>query len=244
MPSFEPKTLWEAAPHTCAKIAIVRGYIRPWFEILGRAENINRLIYIDGFAGPGEYANAPVGSPIAALNEAKDALLDPQSPLRDKELHFHFIEKEDWIVNHLRQKVSSCKFQPQIKWKIHHGSFENKIPRILADIRQVDEGAVSIFCFIDPFGATGVPFEAVRDILASDTCEILLNLDSDGIARLMAADNIQKNLEHLNRMFGDTVWRSEIGRGLSIQQLGASVLAAYKRRLPPFQMSATCLLSL
>ena len=229
--SFRPKTLWEAKPHTCAKIAIVSGYIRPWFEILGRAENITRLVYIDGFAGPGEYSNAPIGSPVAVLNEAKNALLDPDSPLRNKELVFHFIEKEDWIVDHLQAKLSSSRFQPQIKCRIHHGKFEDKIGGILAEVRQGARGPVPIFCFIDPFGATGVPFEAVRKILASETCEVLLNLDSDGIGRLMKADEIQKNAEHLNQIFGDTDWRSEIGQDLSIQPLCATVLAAYKRRL-------------
>jgi hypothetical protein len=85
--------------------------------------------------------------------------------------------------------------------------------------------------FIDPFGATGVPFQALREILACETCEVLLNLDSDGIGRLMEADEIQKNSQHLNQIFGDSNWRSEIPQCLPIQQLCASVLAAYKRRL-------------
>jgi three-Cys-motif partner protein len=159
---FRPKTLWEAKPHTCAKIAIVGGYIRPWFEILGRAENITRLVYIDGFAGPGEYSNTPIGSPVAVLNEAKNALFDPDSPLRNKELVFHFIEKEDWIVDHLQAKLSSRRFQPQIKWRIHHGKFEEKIGAILTEVRQGAQGPVPIFCFIDPFGATDVPFQTAK----------------------------------------------------------------------------------
>lgn len=205
MPSFKPKGLWESAPHTRAKIEIVSRYLYTWFEILGRARNTTRLVYIDGFTGPGEYTNISIGSPIAALDEAKKVLFNPASPLRDKELRFHFIEKEEWAVNHLYKKLSSCKFPPQIKWKIHHGTFEAKIRGILADVRRGHQGPVPIFSFIDPFGATGVPFQAVSDILSSDTCEILLNLDSDGIARLMGADKIGKNIQHLNQIFGDTV---------------------------------------
>jgi three-Cys-motif partner protein len=231
MASFRPKTLWAAAPHTCAKIAIVSGYLYPWFQILGRAQNVTRLVYIDGFAGPGEYTNVSIGSPIAALNEAKKGLFNAASPLRSKELHFHFIEKEQWIVTHLQGKLAASSFQPQIKWRIHHGTFEQKIGPILADVRSGQQGPVPIFCFIDPFGATGVPFQAVREILACETCEVLLNLDSDGIGRLMEADEIQKNAEHLNQIFGDSDWRSEIPQCLPIQQLCARVLAAYKRRL-------------
>ena len=65
-----------------------------------------------------------------------------------------------------------------------------------------------------------------------ETCEVLLNLDSDGIARLMAADKFEKNLKHLNQIFGDTEWPSEIaGQRSSMQQLCAAVLMAYKRSL-------------
>jgi len=231
MPSFKPKVLWEAAPHTRAKIEIVSRYLYTWFEILGRARNTTRLVYIDGFAGPGEYSNIPTGSPIAALDAAKKALFNANSPIRDKELQFHFIEKEEWAVNHLHTKLSSGKIQPQIRWKIHHGTFEAKIRGILADVGRGHQGPVPVFSFIDPFGATGLPFQAVTEILSSQSCEVLLNLDSDGIARLMGANEIGKNTQHLNRLFGDTAWRSEIGQGLSIQQLCAGVLTAYKRRL-------------
>src|SRR6516162_3798832 len=98
MPTFKPKTLWEAAPHTRAKLDIVSGYLYPWFEIFGRTEGITRVVYIDGFAGPGEYTNIPNGSPVAALNEAKRVLSNPASTLRNKELRFYFIEKEKWAV--------------------------------------------------------------------------------------------------------------------------------------------------
>ena len=231
MPTFKPKTLWEAAPHKRAKLDIVSGYLYPWFEIFGRTEGITRVVYIDGFAGPGEYTNIPNGSPVAALNEAKRVLSNPASTLRNKELRFYFIEKEKWAVGHLRKKLNSLKFPPQIRWEIHHGRFEAEIGGILAHIRQGHQGPVPVFCFIDPFGATGLPFPSVREILASDRCEVLINLDSDGIGRLMEADKIQKNIDHLNRIFGDTNWRSEIGQGLAMQQLCAAVLTAYKRRL-------------
>lgn len=66
--------LWEAPPHTLAKIAILQAYLSRWFEILGSKKYRQNLWYIDGFAGPGEYTNSPTGSPVAAITSASEAL--------------------------------------------------------------------------------------------------------------------------------------------------------------------------
>ena len=59
--------IWEAPPHTLAKIEILRSYLHAWFSILGSTFTGRDLWYLDGFAGPGEYTNSPDGSPIAAV---------------------------------------------------------------------------------------------------------------------------------------------------------------------------------
>jgi len=108
MPSFNPTDLWKAALHTRAKIEIVSGYLYTWFEILGRTSSVTRLVYIDGFAGPGEYTNAPIGSPVAALNQAIRVLAPAVSALRSKELLFHFIEivRRDGRLRRFKQESS------------------------------------------------------------------------------------------------------------------------------------------
>ena len=67
-------TIWKAEPHTIAKITILENYLVTWFQILGRSMRDQKLTYIDGFAGPGQYTNYSKGSPIAALTAAKIAL--------------------------------------------------------------------------------------------------------------------------------------------------------------------------
>ena len=66
--------LWAAPQHTLAKISILQAYLARWFEILGRSKSRQNLWYIDGFAGPGEYTNSPMGSPVAAIMSASEAL--------------------------------------------------------------------------------------------------------------------------------------------------------------------------
>jgi three-Cys-motif partner protein len=79
------ETLWEMEPHTKAKHEILRRYLSAWFPILG--SKIPRIVYIDGFCGPGRYLGGEEGSPIIALKEALK-----QPVLASSEVNFLFID--------------------------------------------------------------------------------------------------------------------------------------------------------
>jgi hypothetical protein len=55
MPPKKLPTVWTAPPHTIAKIEMLRAYLVAWFQILGRSRRGEDLLYVDGFAGPGEF---------------------------------------------------------------------------------------------------------------------------------------------------------------------------------------------
>ena len=86
--------IWDADPHTIAKIAILKNYLHAWFRILAKTRRGQTLLYVDGFAGPGYYKNHHEGSPLAALNTATGALTDLGSSCIAREIHCAFIEKE------------------------------------------------------------------------------------------------------------------------------------------------------
>jgi hypothetical protein len=44
-------TLWEIEPHMLTKYEILRRYLESWYPIL--ATYNGRIIYLDGFCGPG-----------------------------------------------------------------------------------------------------------------------------------------------------------------------------------------------
>src|SRR5438067_10017963 len=79
-------TIWPIEPHTSAKHQILRKYLDAWLPILGAYNK--RIVYVDGFAGPGRYTGGEPGSPIVAL----EAALTHQAKLPG-ELVFLFIEK-------------------------------------------------------------------------------------------------------------------------------------------------------
>src|SRR5215204_4650226 len=65
-------TLWEAQPHTLAKIQILRSFLHAWFGVHGQTARGQTLVYIDGFAGPGRYSNSATGSPVAAMQAVSE----------------------------------------------------------------------------------------------------------------------------------------------------------------------------
>jgi three-Cys-motif partner protein len=230
MPSFKPTSLWEAKPHTLAKIEIVRRYLYLWFSILGTNPQNKRLVYIDGFAGPGGYTNSAQGSPVAALQAANAAIEQSGTKLNEVEFSFLFVERQKEFAENLRSVVSATAWPPQIKWHVEEGGFDEKVGTFLDKLRQQGQRLAPTFAFIDPFGATGLPFRVVADILSYPHCEVLLNLDSDGIGRLITAQEFEKNQENLNSLFGDRSWM-ELNPGAAMPILSAAVLALYKRRL-------------
>ncbi|PYJ62318.1 MAG: hypothetical protein DME24_04075 [Verrucomicrobia bacterium] len=207
MPSFKPSALWEAQPHTLAKIEIVRRYLYLWFSILGTNPQNKRLVYIDGFARPRRYSNSEQSSPVAALQAAKAAIERQGAKLSDVEFSFLFVEKRrDFVVN-LEAAVSAGSWLANIKWDIETGSFEEQVGGVLADLRRQGQRLAPTFAFIDPFGATGLPFRVVAETLSYPGCEVLLNLDSDGISRLISAQEFEKNQRSLDALFGDRSWQ-------------------------------------
>lgn len=230
MPSTNPKALWEAKPHTLAKIEIMRRYLYLWFSILGANPANKRLAYIDGFAGPGRYTNSEQSSPLAALQSAKAAIERPGANLTNVEFSFLFIEKRKKFADNLRAVVSATSWPSHIKWHVEEGTFEEKVGAILQQLRVKGQMLAPTFAFIDPFGATGLPFDVVAQILRYQKCEVLLNLDSDGIGRIITAQQFEKNQSNLDALFGDGSWRT-LDPSAPMARLSAEVLALYKRRL-------------
>jgi three-Cys-motif partner protein len=231
MPPKNLPTIWTAPPHTIAKIEMLRAYLVAWFQILGRSRPGQQLLYVDGFAGPGEYTNYPTGSPVAALTAAKAAIeITGRSWIADK-IHCAFIEADNDRCDHLKQKIASIETSTNIETHRYCEEFTEGLRRLMKDLPRPFTDRHPLFVFLDPFGETGVPFATVKQILASPCSEVLINLDADGIARIFHAGAYAAHEQNLNAIFDGDDWKPLLSANDRGPVFYRKILQLYKQKL-------------
>lgn len=221
-------TVWEAEPHTLAKHVILKNYLEAWFPILSRWNG--RVVYYDGFAGPGVYSNGEKGSPLIALNVARQ-----HRTKFDAELVFVFVEEREDRANRLKEEMGKQALPRNFQCKVRTEKFAEALERTL---NYLDEEGLEIaptFAFIDPFGITGIPFSLIERFLRRKQCEILITFMSSTIRRFV------KDLpDQVNELIGNPSASEEItfatDRDLTARQLYQGSLRKVVRFVRFFQM--------
>lgn len=232
MPS-EHGTIWPADPHTLAKIAILKGYLKAYFPILGTTKPGQNILLVDGFAGPGEYSNASEGSPVAALSTATAAVSSSGSAWIAGDVLCAFIEPDKDRCQHLRERVKKVATHPKVRTLVLEKAFVDGIAHLKQSMPRPFTTADPLFVFMDPFGATGVPFATVASILSTPCSEVLINLDSDGITRNFPAPGLKDFARRealLTSVFGDESWQTAI-TSANFKTQCQQVLELYKKKL-------------
>jgi three-Cys-motif partner protein len=197
---------WPIQPHTEAKHAILAAYLRAWFPILSLG-GFDRVIYIDGFAGPGRYAEGQDGSPILALG----ALAAQTIPL-EAQFEFHFVERDEHVAAALAVNLEDLRARGLIPAKadvrLHPGqTFEEAYERAIRPRLSAFPGAPA-FALVDPFGWTGIPMQLVAELLQRPSTEILVNFMFEEINRFLAHPDQPQNFDAL---FGCGEWQKALG---------------------------------
>jgi three-Cys-motif partner protein len=198
--------VWKAEPHTIAKTEVLRAYLVEYFQILGTSKPRQTILYVDGFAGPDEYTNFPHGSPTAALIAAQEAITNSQRRWIAGEIHCAFIEPDPKRFENMNKKIHPFRGVNGLKIHTHNADFVTGLAALRKDIPAPFCKSHPLFVFIDPFGATGAPFSAVREILINGCSEVLINVDADGIARIFCAKDQANYEELLTAIYGDRSW--------------------------------------
>ena len=209
MPPKKHGVTWSASPHTIAKIEIVRRYLDAWFPIIGlsgKPFGSKPLLYLDGFAGPGEYRGGKDGSPIVAVRSAIGALERLGTKWSAGSIYMVFVERDAERFEHLSGRLETLPQHPKLRRQVIRGEFANLLPEIQKEFPHSFSDGYPLFAFVDPFGIKGVPFSVTESILSSNTSELLLNFNADAVARNMTAGN--EGI--LTRIFGDDRWRERV----------------------------------
>ncbi|MEM0050136.1 MAG: three-Cys-motif partner protein TcmP [Candidatus Bathyarchaeia archaeon] len=213
--------LWKIAPHTAAKHTILKRYIEAWAPILSQSGRNKRLVYIDGFAGPGEYEDGEYGSPVVVLNALRNHSL--QNNFKS-EFVCIFIEKCDERANHLR-KVIKEKVEPLpswIKYDIHVKDFNQYIKELINYLNVEKLSLAPALTFVDPFGWKDLNYNILSDLMKFGKGELLITLMAGFLQRFVWD---KAHLPTIRRLFSDDQIKSI--KGSDHQELQEKLIMEY-----------------
>lgn len=199
--------LWNLGSHTPGKHLVLRGYLDAWLAILGMTQE--RILFIDGFAGPGEYTEHEPGSPIIALR----ALKDHSAKGRFKpQMIFLFVENHEGRVEHLKRLVDAERsmLPPNVEIHIECGKFDATMTTVLDSVEGTGGRLAPTFLMADPFGVSDTPMSVIARVLRHPKSEVYISFMYEAINRFKATPEFEP---HLDGLFGCPDWRA----GLTIE---------------------------
>lgn len=193
------ETVWPIKPHTKAKHQILEEYLKQWLPILGLT--VPKIVYLDGFAGPGVYSAGEPGSPVIALKTATGHSLAS----RFREIVFWFMEDNPTRAETLK-KTLKAQF-PALPAKFHYTvktqEFAAGLNETLNEIESGGGNLAPTLAFIDPFGFSGIPMDLIKRMLRYDKCEVLITFMSSPILRF----HDERRERALDELYGTPDWR-------------------------------------
>lgn len=207
----DPKeTVYAACPHTRAKHRILGAYLERWLPILDRnAQKIGRsqqrLLYVDGFAGAGEYEGGIPGSPQVAIDVVENHSHKFACPIEVR-----FIEKRSDRADHLRQVIKDKKSKLvggmsglQIVEPVT-GECEPEILRLIEECASKRQVLGPAFFFLDQFGYSSFSMDLIARILGHEVCETFSYLNWSLLHPFMSDPNKHAGI---SKAFGGDEWR-------------------------------------
>jgi three-Cys-motif partner protein len=214
------ETIWAIEPHTQAKHEILTRYLDAWFPIM--ASWNTRVLFIDGFAGPGRYLGGEPGSPQLATNSA----LKRQAMLRNSTVMLCFNESDRARYDELESwaRAKDAEVPQNFELIVQHGEFV-ELATYLVNNRG-DRSLVPTFAFVDPFGWTGVPIELIANLVRDRRSELFILFSYNSVNRWIGHPGHQGNMRSL---FGCDDYRE--AEGLAPRDRKEFLAAVYEQQL-------------
>lgn len=168
----------EKKPWSEVKDELLACYLKPYFQKVLHTRKPVR--YIDCFAGRGNFDDGKPGSPLIALNTARDCITAAKGPNTD--IALTFIET-DWAseLDVIAAAHEHAK-QPHVRYSVVNGRFERDTYRIVQGMT-----GQNVFLYIDPYGVRNLDHSLITRFadpaLGLFSIELLINLNSFGFLR-------------------------------------------------------------
>ena len=222
-----PRTmLWPLDPHTIGKHMVLRSYMEAWLPII--LSRFERAMFVDAFAGPGEYRSGEPGSPVIALN----ALAEHTSQdMMTGQIDYVFIEERSDRFSHLEEVIERQRMEgsipPICRISIFNSTFASAMPKLIDSIGM---DHIPTFVMIDPFGVSGIGMKYIEALMDCPSTEVYISFMYDFMNRFRDHPNFER---HLDDLFGCPDWirgidmpddkaRKEFFYGLYTKQLKVS----------------------
>jgi len=178
------------------KHQILEKYFPAWAKILGSANTA--LVYVDCFAGSGQYAEGEEGSPLLILRKAREIVKDSNNYFSIIAI---FVEKDSQATEALRSRIPT-DLPTTVQAHVFNEDAHDFVPELL---KTLPEGMPAFF-FIDPYGHP-LSIPVMNKILSLPKKEILLTLMWYSINMHL---NNPMTKEAITRMFGDDKWKNQL----------------------------------
>lgn len=185
------ETLWPLKRHTLAKHQLLVAYLDAWIGIVG--QRFRHMLLVDGFAGPGEYADGEDGSPIRMLKAYRER---PDLDRVAASPHFLFIEADPRRADHLRDLVPEAGSGERWTHEVVTGDFSREFPARLAEFRR-KHPQEPVFAFIDPFGAGDEAAELASELVQSPRAEVLIYVPTSFLNRFATQPDFEQTMDKL-----------------------------------------------
>lgn len=185
-------TVWPIAAHTTVKHDLLRGYLGAWFPIIAKYNN--RVVFIDGFAGPGTYTDGSPGSPAIALS----TLLDHGyfAELASTEFVFVFNEMDKARSASLESVIEADRlarggWPSNVKVVVENQNFTDVAEYILGSLGT--KTLAPTFAFLDPFGYKDIPMAVIQRLMAFSRSELFVYVDINSLTRFATSGQQDDN---------------------------------------------------
>lgn len=177
------ETLWPLQPSTEAKHRLYSRYLDAWWPIMLQRPGVDRVTYVDAFAGPGEYSSHEVGSPVIAIERLLNHVARTRMNLTRDRVTLLFVEADLRRYRHLSNLLHK-KFGPldrlPVTVEIHCGRAEVDTCRLLTSVGAWGHPILAIF---DSWGNVGVSWQDIKSIARNQSSETIVTFGPNWFSR-------------------------------------------------------------